>query len=80
MGRPKTPIERKVVTFNIRLDPPVADAVCKFALEHEISVYRLLGNIITKSFAKRINSTVVLASYSAARVRASSSTGVACQS
>jgi hypothetical protein len=54
MGRRKVPEERKVVVQTIRLEPEIADAVCRYALKHDISVYKLLGNVVTKVFAKQV--------------------------
>lgn len=81
MGRHKVPLDRKIVNFTIRLEPAVADRVCRYALRHKVSVYKLLGTVVTKVFAQRINSTAVDLTYpsessSSAVVAARSSTGV----
>lgn len=63
MGRPKVPLDRKIVSFHLRVEPEVADRVCRYALRHDISVYKLLGDVVTKVFAQRINSTAVVSVY-----------------
>lgn len=57
MGRPKVPLDQKIVTRSVRLPPEVDDAVCRYALRHEISVYALLGRVVTRVFAKQVYST-----------------------
>lgn len=74
MGRPKVPIEHKIVVQTIRLKPEVADAVCRYALRRNVSVYRLLGDIVEKVFAKQVYSTTTVIVYGSV---SSSSTVVA---
>ena len=54
MGRPRLSEEQRPVCQTIRLKPATADAVSRYALKHHISVYRLLGNVIDRVFAKWI--------------------------
>lgn len=71
MGRPKVPIERKAVSQGIRLEPEVADIVCQYALKHDISVYRLLGRVVTRVFAQQITTSSGGRLYSELVVRSS---------
>ena len=60
-GRPRLPDDQRPVCQNVRLTPATADAVCRYALHHNISVYALLGQVIELVFAKWIipSSTVL---------------------
>ena len=53
-GRPPTPVDQRYTPHNVRLSPQVADAVTRYALQHRISVYALLGRIIDRVFARQI--------------------------
>ena len=53
-GRPPKGIERKYVPHGVRLTPEVSDAVCRYALKHHVSVYKLLGDVIARVFAHNV--------------------------
>lgn len=71
-GRPPVPAAEKIVTRSLGLSAAVDDAVCRYALRHNISVYRLLGQIVSRVFRKQINSASVLVVYRELEVRSSS--------